>query len=209
MQLRSGVRATPAKIMAWTTRDIGAASVVKVDCNWGLWGPGRRFSISTSAPSVGNLRMCPPWLNWLRHGPAQWQETISGSRDCDLLYLCIAYKYAYLYVCTRIFLVVDDNKYYQSSTWGVDDNKNKNNIGSSNGLLRYNYSWIDHGLQSGPITLAFSLWLSESKTKTSFWFLIKKIRGPFFYFVRKVKKWAQAAKNDVVGDSSENLMVLQ
>ena len=41
------------------------------------------------------------------------------------------------------------------------------------------YSWIGHGLQSGP-TLAFSLWLSEFKPKTSFGFLINKIRGHFF-----------------------------
>ena len=35
------------------------------------------------------------------------------------------------------------------------------------------YSWIGHGLQS-ELTLAFSLWLSEFKTKTSFGFIIKK-----------------------------------
>ena len=53
--------------------------------------------------------------------------------------------------------------------------------------LRYDkYSWIGHGLQSGP-TLAFSLWLSDFKTKTSFGFLIKKIRGHFSFFP-KVEK---------------------
>ena len=46
------------------------------------------------------------------------------------------------------------------------------------------YSWVGHGLQGGP-TLAISLWLSEFKTKASFGFLIKEIRGSFFYFVEK------------------------
>ena len=49
------------------------------------------------------------------------------------------------------------------------------------------YSWIGHGLQSGP-TLAFSLWLSDFKTKTSFGFLIKKNQGLFFCFLEKAKK---------------------
>ena len=49
------------------------------------------------------------------------------------------------------------------------------------------YSWIGHGLQSGP-TLAFSLWQSDFKTKTSFGFLVKEIRGRFFSFFRKVEK---------------------
>ena len=49
------------------------------------------------------------------------------------------------------------------------------------------YSWIDHGLQSGP-TLAFSLWLSYFKTKTSFGFLIKKNRGHFLFFFFKKSK---------------------
>ena len=40
-------------------------------------------------------------------------------------------------------------------------------------LLHICYSWIPHGLRSGP-TLAFSLWLSDFKTKISFGFLIKK-----------------------------------
>ena len=48
------------------------------------------------------------------------------------------------------------------------------------------YSWIGHGLQSGP-TLAFSLLLSNFKTKTSFESLIKKIRGRFLYFFKKSK----------------------
>ena len=41
------------------------------------------------------------------------------------------------------------------------------------------YSWIGHGLQSAP-TLAFSLWLSDFKTKTSFGFLVKKTGVVFF-----------------------------
>ena len=49
------------------------------------------------------------------------------------------------------------------------------------------YSWIGHGLQSGP-TLAFSLWLSVFKTKTSFGFLIKHIGGRIFWFFGKVEK---------------------
>ena len=48
------------------------------------------------------------------------------------------------------------------------------------------YSWIGHGLQSGP-KLTFSLWLFEFKTKTSFGFLIKNIRGRFLFFL-KVEK---------------------
>ena len=43
-------------------------------------------------------------------------------------------------------------------------------------ILTPDYSWIGHGLQSGP-TLAFLPWLSDFKTKTSFGFLVKK---PFF-----------------------------
>ena len=52
-------------------------------------------------------------------------------------------------------------------------------------LLSRVYSWIDYGLQSGP-TLAFLLWMSDFKTKTSFWFLIKKW-VIFFNFLGKVK----------------------
>ena len=48
------------------------------------------------------------------------------------------------------------------------------------------YSWIDHELKSGP-TLAFSLWLSDFKTKTSFRFSIKKT-GVVFLFFQKVEK---------------------
>ena len=43
------------------------------------------------------------------------------------------------------------------------------------------YSWIGHGLQSGP-TLTVSLWLSDFKTKTSFGFLIKKSEFLFYFF---------------------------
>ena len=45
--------------------------------------------------------------------------------------------------------------------------------------------------------LAFLLWLSDFKTKTSFGFLIKK-SGVIFYFFEKSKKWARIAKNDVL-----------
>ena len=48
------------------------------------------------------------------------------------------------------------------------------------------YSWIGHRVQSGP-ALLFSLWLSDLKNKTSFRFLIKKMRGRFLFF-QKVKK---------------------
>ena len=51
------------------------------------------------------------------------------------------------------------------------------------------YSWIGHGLQRRP-TLAFSLWLSKFKTKTSFGFLIKQIRGRFYFF--------EKSKNELV-----------
>ena len=48
------------------------------------------------------------------------------------------------------------------------------------------YSWVGHGLQSGP-TLAFSLCLSDFKTKTSFGFLIKKSGVVFFNLFEKSK----------------------
>ena len=48
-------------------------------------------------------------------------------------------------------------------------------------LAVFTYSWIGHGLQSGPM-LAFLLWLSDFKAKTSFWFLVKKIRDHLFLF---------------------------
>ena len=41
----------------------------------------------------------------------------------------------------------------------------------SNTDLIFMYIWIGHGLKSGT-TLAFSMWLSNVKTKTSFGFLI-------------------------------------
>ena len=47
-----------------------------------------------------------------------------------------------------------------------------------------NYSWIGHGLQSEP-TLAFSLMLSDFKTKTSFWFLVKKSGVVLFFYFSK------------------------
>ena len=55
----------------------------------------------------------------------------------------------------------------------------------ADGSKQRSYSWIDHGLQSGP-TLAFLLWLSEFKTKTSFGFLIKN-QGSFFIFSKSQK----------------------
>ena len=60
----------------------------------------------------------------------------------------------------------------------------------------YCYNWIGHGLQSVP-TLAFLLWQSDFKTKSSFGFLNKKIRGCLF-FLRKVKKWDRMVKTDVL-----------
>ena len=54
----------------------------------------------------------------------------------------------------------------------------------------------------------FLLWLSDFKTKTSFGFLIKK-SGAIFNFFRKVENWARTTENDVFGNFSENLMVLQ
>ena len=74
-------------------------------------------------------------------------------------------------------------------------------------LPKLTYSWIGHGLQSGP-TLECSLWLSDFKTKTSFGFLTKKIRGRFFS-LQKVEKWATTAKNDVFGDFSKKMIVLR
>ena len=63
------------------------------------------------------------------------------------------------------------------------------------------YSWIGGGLQSGP-TLAFSLRLSEFKTKTSFEFLIKKNQGSlFFYFFEK-------SKNELVRPKMMFLVIL-
>ena len=62
------------------------------------------------------------------------------------------------------------------------------------------YSWIGHELQSGP-TLVFSLWLSEFKIKTSFGFLIKKIRGRFFNFFEK-------SKNELVRPKTMFLAIL-
>ena len=53
-------------------------------------------------------------------------------------------------------------------------------------LLSRVYSWIDYGLQSGP-TLAFLLWMSDFKTKTSFGFLINKTRGQILYVFEKSK----------------------
>ena len=62
------------------------------------------------------------------------------------------------------------------------------------------YSSIGHGLQSGP-TLAFSLWLSYFKTKTSFGLLVKKIRGRVFYFFEK-------SKNELVRPKTVFLAIL-
>ena len=51
----------------------------------------------------------------------------------------------------------------------------------------YAYSWVDHGLQSGPM-LAFSLELSDFKIKTSFEFPIKEIRSLFLFLFLKSRK---------------------
>ena len=69
-----------------------------------------------------------------------------------------------------------------------------------------NYSWIGHRLQSGS-TLEFLLWLSNFKTKTSFGFPVKKIRGRFF--LRKIEKWAPTAENGVFGNFSKKLIILR
>ena len=61
------------------------------------------------------------------------------------------------------------------------------------------YSWIGHGLQSGP-TLTFSLWLSEFKTKTIFGFLIKKSGDVFNFFVK--------SKNELVRPKTTLLAIL-
>ena len=62
------------------------------------------------------------------------------------------------------------------------------------------YSWTGHGLQSGP-TLAFSLWLSDFKTKTSFGFLTKKSGCLFFTFFVK-------SKNELVRPKTMFLAIL-
>ena len=46
------------------------------------------------------------------------------------------------------------------------------------------YSWIGHRLQTG-LTLAFLLWLSDFKTKTSFGFLSPNYTGHVFWFFSK------------------------
>ena len=61
-------------------------------------------------------------------------------------------------------------------------------------------SWINHGLQSRP-TLAFLLWLSNFKNKTSFGILVKNIRGRFFNFSEK-------SKNELVRPKMMFLVVL-
>ena len=65
--------------------------------------------------------------------------------------------------------------------------------------VKLSYSWIGHGLQSGP-TLACSLWLSKFKTMTSFGFLIKKFRGRFFFF--------EKSKNELVWPKTMFLVIL-
>ena len=50
--------------------------------------------------------------------------------------------------------------------------------------VKLSYSWIGHGLQSGP-TLACSLWRSEVNTKTGFGCLIENIRGRLFLIFSK------------------------
>ena len=49
------------------------------------------------------------------------------------------------------------------------------------------YSWIGHRLQAG-FTLAFLLWLSDFKSKTSFGFLSPKYTGRIFWIFLKSQK---------------------
>ena len=74
-------------------------------------------------------------------------------------------------------------------------------------ILNKTTAGFGHGLQGGP-TLAFSLRLSDFKTKTSFGFLIKESEVVFLFF-RKVEKCAHTTKKHVFGDFSENSIVLQ
>ena len=67
-------------------------------------------------------------------------------------------------------------------------------------LLSRVYSWIDYGLQSGP-TLAFLLWMSDFKTKTSFGFLIKKSVAIFL-------KISEKSKNELVRPKTMFLAIL-
>ena len=67
-------------------------------------------------------------------------------------------------------------------------------------VLNYIYSWIGHGLKSGP-TLAFLLWLTDFKIKNIVGFPIKKIRGRFFKFFKK-------SKNELVRPKMVFLVIL-
>ena len=89
---------------------------------------------------------------------------------------------------------------YAFEHWSLLHQKLKKN---AHEFVEQRYSWIGHGLQSGP-TLAFSLWLSDIKTKTSFGFLIKNYRGHFFNFSKKLKKYVSSfgRKNDVFSNFS-------
>lgn len=63
---------------------------------------------------------------------------------------------------------------------------NRNRMKAKN-VRASNYSWIGHGLQSG-LTLAFSPWLSDFKTKTSFGFLSPNCTGHVFWIFLKNRK---------------------
>ena len=70
------------------------------------------------------------------------------------------------------------------------------------------YSWIGHRLQAG-LTLAFLLWPSDFKSKTSFGFLSPNYTQHVFWVFSKVEKWARAAENGVFGDFSEHSIVFR
>ena len=70
--------------------------------------------------------------------------------------------------------------------WAENARRAMGNIRGESSSAPLAYSWIGNALQSGH-TLAFSLWLSDFKTKTSFGFLIKKSGVIFLNFVERPK----------------------
>ena len=71
---------------------------------------------------------------------------------------------------------------------------------SSSKRLIVKYSWIGHGLQSGP-TLACSLWLSDLKNQEQLWISRQKNQGSFFNFFGQ-------SKNELVRPKTVFLAVL-
>ena len=69
--------------------------------------------------------------------------------------------------------------------------------------IDWSYSWIGHGLQSGP-TLTFLLWLTVFKTKTSFGFLIKKAEVTYFLCFQKTEKMSSYGQKRCFGNFSKN-----